>query len=175
MGEDKINRNIDICAGWEDRGDGHFRCRWFLAWVSFEQGETKNNDNQVWVGYYAGYSGGGSYEVEQFKAEIANSQLQSLFVEPWDLVSSEEIDWSESINEDEKLECLKADDQLWMWNIWKDDDSVWLKQESELELHNKLIRKDDMLYFNSRNFESDEISMIREICSLGGLTAGPMN
>ena len=185
MGEDKINRNIDICAGWEDQGGGHFRCRWFLAWVSFEQGETRNNHNHFLEGYYAGYSGGGSYEAETFKAEIANTQLQSLaityggeltwLVDHEDRVSSEQVDRWESTNVDDLDKKLFH--QMWMWNdndIWCDFDSIRLKPESELELHNKLIRKEDMLYFNSRNFDSDEISMIREICSLGGLTASPM-
>ena len=90
-------------------------------------------------------------------------------------MSSEQVDRWESTNVDDLDKKLFH--QMWMWNdndIWCDFDSIRLKPESELELHNKLIRKDDMLYFNSRNFDSDEISMIREICSLGGLTAGPM-
>jgi len=86
---------FNVCAGWEARGS-HFRCRWFVAWAVLERDDLVENASEMIAGVYAGYSGGGSFECEEFRAETGGCEVYTLWSDLWDRVSSEEIDWEKA-------------------------------------------------------------------------------
>lgn len=57
-----------INAGWELKGPGRVVCRWFVCWKILSPNEFS--------GTIAGYSGGGSFQVENFYAKTKKKAYQ---------------------------------------------------------------------------------------------------
>ena len=163
---------FNVCAGWEVRGS-HSRCRWFVAWAVLERDDLVENASEMIAGVYAGYSGGGSFECEEFRAETGGCEVYTLWSDLWDRVSSEEIDW-EKAGAGVSEVCQASWDVFREWNDydeWCESDCVWLRSDKVEELG--APNDDGMVYFNSREFSWEELVTIRELCSSAGLTGGP--
>ena len=81
----------------------------------------------------------------------------------------EGLHWEEV--EDAVVEtCDDALKVLWHWNnedLWCDNDSLYL---NELR-RGQTVQNGDMLTTSSEGWNSEDISILRDICTLGGLTA----
>ncbi len=158
-----------VNAGWECRPGAPARCRWFCLWKDLPDVACEDPGGLVIAGYYAGYSGGGTFEVEKFRGEICDDEVLSLWTVYEDLVEGIEINWEEV--EDAVVEtCDDALKVLWHWNnedLWCDNDSLYL---NELR-RGQTVQNGDMLTTSSEGWNSEDISILRDICTLGGLTA----
>ena len=131
----------------------------------------EKSGDRIIAGYYAGYSGGGSFEVEKFRGEICDYEVLSLWTVYEDLVEGVEINWDE-VEEAVVETCGDALEVLWYWNnedVWCDNDALYL---NELR-RDQTVQNGDMLVISSEGWNSEDISILREICTLGGLTARP--
>ncbi|MBM3384822.1 MAG: hypothetical protein FJY40_06785 [Betaproteobacteria bacterium] len=154
MAEDKW----EINAGWEVRGKKSI-CRWFVCWRVM-------GSNDTLVGALAGFSGGGSFEVERFYGKLKKKNLASLWVDFTDRVSDEEIEF-DSLDESIRQLCESALDQIWEWNdndVWSDTDEVVLRKD----MKSRTAVDEDMLLFATA-----KPPFLKELCGLGGLTAAP--
>jgi len=85
--DDSVSHEMKLNAAWEIKSENNHICRWFLAW-----NELSNNSI---AGAIAGYSGGGSFEVERFYAKIKNNKINELWIDSTDRISNEEIDFDD--------------------------------------------------------------------------------
>lgn len=126
---------------------------------------------RVIAGNYAGYSGGGTFEVEKFRGEIYDDELLSLWTVYEDLVNGTDINWEEV--EDAVVEtCDDALKVLWQWHhedLWCDNDSLYI---NELR-RGHTVQHGDMLTTSSGEWNSEDFKLLLDICALGGLTARP--
>jgi hypothetical protein len=149
-----------INAGWELKGPGRVICRWFACWKVLSQNEFS--------GTIAGYSGGGSFQVENFYAKTKNKSLSELWIDCYDRISGEEIEFVNA-GKDALAACNQATECLWQWN----DENEWLESDEVKLLEgigHELILKDDMYYYANENNP-----FIRLICEESGITAGPIS
>ena len=133
--------------------------------------DCKESGGRVIAGYYAGYSGGGTFEVEKFRGEICDDELLSLWTGYEDLVEGTDINWEE-VEEAVVETCDEALKVLWQWNnedLWCDNDSLFI---NELR-RGRTVQNGDMLTTSSGGWNSGDFRILREICALGGLTARP--
>jgi len=148
---------VPVNAAWEPSGDA-IRCRWFVAWELLRK-------NQI-AGAIAGYSGGGTFEVEQFWGELKDKEFTKCWVDCTDRVTEKEIDFS-SLPDDVTAVCERASALMWEWNDsaqWNESDSVYLRPEHK----GKLVAKRGMWRLEAGHFPG-----IRALCSYVGLTASP--
>ena len=130
---------INITAGWEKR-DGRTICRWMLAWFVIE-------DDGL-IGAAAGYSGGGSFQLERFCAKYKGNQLTSLMIDVEDKISGQEIDFFEDIPEEFQDLCDQCELEILDWvdrDLWEEDNQLRLN-------HNKreiCTESDDLLLFSN--------------------------
>ena len=156
---------FSVSAAWEPSAGDRMRCRWFVAWQFVENGET---GNQQIAGAIAGYSGGGTFEAEQFWVEFSPFRVPAkCWIDNTDRVTDEFIDFS-SLPENILAVCESASALMWEWNddaLWNDSDSVYLRPEHL----GKLVAKRGMRRLEAPNFEG-----LCALCSCAGLTAGPL-
>ncbi len=149
------SEEFSISAGWEGE-----TCRWFVALKDVSETEI--------AGAVAGYSGGGTFEVERFYARHSDDALEALWVDYTDRVSNEEIDF-ETLDQEILQVCEQGLGCIWEWNDhdeWSDSDRVALRAEKTDELESN----GDMLLL-----VTDASSFVRDICKAAGLTAAPSN
>jgi hypothetical protein len=147
-----------INAAWEIRSSSRYICRWFIAWMPSSDGGL--------IGAIAGYSGGGTFEVERFRAWSNNGDLNKLWIDFTDRISNEEIDF-DFLPVEELLICEEALDQLWAWN----DNQVW-NENDNIVLIDKLLPRlmpQDGLFF----YQTSTNQFLSTICKKAGLTAAP--
>ena len=160
-----------ICAGWEDRQDAPAKCRWFCLWVDVPGAELRDGVDRVMAGYYTGFSGGGCFEAEKFRAEVSGTQVLSVWNGFEDRVSGREVQWA-SVGDAVEDACYRAHKVVWQWNDedqWYDSDSVYLSESRRAEV----LIDGDMLLYNSGELTGEEVEVVRQICTLAGLTARP--
>ena len=88
-----------------------------------------------------------------------------------DLVEGADINWEE-VEEAVVETCDDALKVLWQWNnedLWCDNDSLCI---NELR-RGRTVQNGDMLTTSSGGWNSEDLRILREICTLGGLTARP--
>lgn len=144
-------------AGWEVR-DGRTICRWIMVW--------QESDDSI-VGCLGGYSGGGTFQLEQFLARFDSDKLSSLMIDTEDKITGDEIEFFDDVPEELLAICDDAQDHVLSWHDqeeWEDAEQLLLKEEHE----SSLTREGDMLLYspNTNRF-------LREILELSGITAGP--
>ena len=150
---------FSVNAAWEP-SDDRMRCRWFVAWQFVAKDQI--------AGAIAGYSGGETFEVEQFWAEFdAGSRIfDKCWIDCTDRVRSEDIDFS-SLTDNILAVCKDASALLWEWNdntLWNELDCVYLRAEHK----RKLVAKRGMWRLEAPSFEG-----LNALCSHAGLTVGP--
>jgi hypothetical protein len=147
-----------INGAWEARSETIFICRWLVAWENTTEGGM--------IGAIAGYSGGGSFEVERFRLWSLDQQVSKIWVDFTDRLSKEEIDFN-TLPPDELLICEEAIDKLWEWNdseVWNESDNIVLIEK----LLPRLIFLDGLyVYQTSVN------PFLSVICEKTGLTSAP--
>ena len=151
--------NWKVNAAWEERSRGKAICRWFVCW--------KTLDDDFVVGAVAGYSGGGSFEVERFYGQLSAGELISLWVDATDRVSSDEIEF-EDLAKEVLADCENALDKIWEWNnhdLWTETDEVALSKQRA-----RLTSEEDDLLRYSDGYEP----WLRKLCEMVGLTAAPL-
>ena len=152
------NLPLQLNAGWEIKSPSKSICRWLVAWV--QKGNTEI------AGAVAGYSGGGTFQVERFFGTYVDGRLDSLWIDLNDTISGEEVSFSDLDQEVLDL-CERALDTIWDWNdhdIWTESDDVVLIQSKRREL----IKEYDMYLHSTENHK-----YLKIICEKAGLTAGP--
>ena len=153
-GELKIN------AGWEER-DGRTVCRWIVVWSEASEGEI--------AGALGGYSGGGSFQMEQFFAKHDSSELTNLMIDIEDKITGEDIDFFDDIPSDFLTICDDAQDVIMEWH----DEDEWENSEQLLLLDDKiggLDKSGDMLLLNG-----GDSGFNKTILELAGVTAAPIS
>ena len=88
------------------------------------------------LGAVAGYSGGGSFQLEMFYATHDGTELTSLLIDLEDKISSKEIDFFTDVSEESQKLCSKCEDVILDWiNIeaWEDAEQLLLENS-----HNEL-------------------------------------
>lgn len=144
-------------AGWEVR-DGRNVCRWFVV--------CRLHDNHI-VGCLGGYSGSGSFQMEQFVASYSDKNLTSLKIDLEDKVTEKEIDFFSDVDDDLLSICDDAQDVVFEWNDqdeWEEGDQLLLLEEKI-----EICKKDgDMLLHRE-----GEVPHIKQILELAGITAAP--
>lgn len=151
-GEFKIN------AGWEQRDDG-FICRWILVWREI-------NRNSL-AGALGGYSGGGTFQMEQIYAEFSANKLTSLMIDLEDKITGKEIDFFEDITAEASSLCDDAQDIIIEWHDegeWEDGEQLVLLDERRTSL---TVEGDLLLLAKNQS------GFVAEILKLAGITAGP--
>ena len=164
---------VHVCAGWESSAP--YRCRWFVAWSGLDRDDLVYGASEMIAGVYAGYSGGGTFEVEEFRAETADCEVYTFWSDEKDLVSGEEIDCDPSAWKGVDAACKAAWTVFRQWmddEEWSESHAVWLREMKLGEL--TASDEGDLVCYNSRDFRWDEIETIRELFSFTGLTAGPV-
>ncbi len=149
---------MNLNAGWEVRTPEKSICRWFVAW--------KDLGDEGLVGAVAGYSGGGTFEVERFFAKRTRSELSALWIDFEDRVTGKEISF-DNLSEDLLAECEAALDCIWDWNdndVWNDTDEVVLLKSK----HDVIASSGDMYLYSTC-----QEPFLKIICEMAGLTAAP--
>jgi hypothetical protein len=162
--------NFEIEAGWERDGDD-YRCRWCVI------SRPLNEDDYGRIaGVGAGYSGGGTFEVERFYLEIDDDgEATKLIIESGhDAINDpdregEGIDWFSDMDEDVREAAEAAYILLLRWNdedAWGNDDQLHLRADKLNEP--ELQEDDDML-----RIRTDDEPYPRWVCDAIGLSASP--
>ena len=149
---------MNINSGWEKREDRSI-CRWMLVWIEAE-------DNCL-LGAVAGYSGGGSFQLEMFYATHDGTELTSLLIDLEDKISNKEIDFFTDVSEESQELCSKCEDVILDWiNIeaWEDAEQLLLENR-----HNETLKESgDLLLFSNASSKFAKV-----ILENAGITASP--
>ncbi|MBT5670110.1 MAG: hypothetical protein HN616_05440 [Proteobacteria bacterium] len=116
---------INITAGWEKR-DGRTICRWMLAWFVIE--------DDALIGAAAGYSGGGSFQLEMFCAKYKGNELTSLMIDVEDKITGQEIVFFEDVPQESLDLCEQCEDVILDWvdrEAWYEADQLLLKNSKK--------------------------------------------
>lgn len=147
-----------INAAWEKR-DGRSICRYMIVWKEIAEDKL--------AGALGGYSGGGSFQMEQFFAIYNSKSLINLMIDNKDVITGQEIDFFDDVPEEFRKICDDAQDVIFEWNEqekWEDDDQLILKLQKE-----QFLRPEgDMLIL-----ASDKSDFLKKILSESGITSWP--
>ena len=154
MTDDLFNVN----AGWEER-DGRSICRWILVWQETGPG--------VIAGVLGGYSGGGSFQLEQLYAKFSDDGLTNLLIDTEDKVTGDYIVFFEDVPGEILSLCDDAQDVVWEWH----DEDEWEDAEQLLLLEGRAseLSSDGQLLYLAKDFTP----FAREILEKAGITAAP--
>lgn len=150
--------NFKMNAAWERR-DGRAICRYMIVW--------KEIGGDTLAGTLGGYSGGGSFQMEQFFARREADKLLSLMIDNEDKINGQEIDFYDDVPEEFRAICDDAQDILLEWNDqdeWEEDENLVLRNAKEV----LLSPKGDMLFLSSGNS-----TFLKQILMKAGITAAP--
>lgn len=155
------NRESDfkINAGWERRDDSAI-CRWIIVWQELA-------DNHL-AGAIGGYSGGGSFQVEQFYAKQFDGRLANLLIDIEDRITGASIDYWEDVPPEIRRISDDAQDVIFEWNDrdeWEDSDHLVLLKDRIRALR----EEEDMLLLSS-----SYTPFAKDILASVGITAGPV-
>lgn len=136
--------NLSVNAGWEAR-NGQPICRWMLVWVELSQDE--------FAGCAAGYSGGGSFQMEKFYLQRSAGEIALLQIDNEEKISGEFADFSSVVPHRAVLVCEDCQDEVISWHdagIWEETDNLFLLKERS----HKLVAHEDMLIFKNSNADA---------------------
>lgn len=146
-------------GGWELR-PGRIICRWMLVWADVTEGEI--------AGCAAGYSGGGSFQMEKFYLKHRRGTTSLLQIDNQDKVTGEFADFSIVVPPSVVTICEDCQDELLSWHDqdkWEDSDNLCLREG----LSEELILSGDMLFNN--NAKAGTLVNVLEYI---GITARPL-
>lgn len=152
--------DFKINAGWERRNDRAI-CRWIIVWQDLPEGKI--------AGAIGGYSGGGSFQLEQFYAQQAAGQLIKLLIDTEDKITGDPIDFWEDAPANARSISDDAQDVIFEWNDrdeWEENDQLILLESKSWEL----LEEQDMLLMRR-----DYNSFAKDILSSIGITAAPVD
>lgn len=158
--EGSSGNTFKINAGWEKRTDGGAICRWIIVWQQIDESQI--------AGAIGGYSGGGTFQVEQFFAQIEDGNLSSLMIDIEDKITGKEIDFWEDVPSKMRAISDDAQDVIFDWN----DREEWEDAEQLVLVADKAdaLREDgDMLLL-----DKDYTPFAHDILSSVGITAVPV-
>jgi hypothetical protein len=153
----RLRKNIN--AGWEIR-DGRSICRWMLVWTEAAQGEI--------AGCAAGYSGGGTFQLEKFYLLHVGNDVTFLQIDNEEKIQSKFSEFIASVPGYAVEICEDCQDEILSWH----DNENWEEAESLYLLHDKsegLYQLDDMLLF--RNADANPLVRVLECL---GITSKPI-
>lgn len=153
-----MNRDYKINGGWEVR-DGRTICRWMLVWVDLNQGEI--------AGCAAGYSGGGSFQLEKFYLMHRRGKIEFLQIDNEDKIHGEFADFSAVVPSQAVGICEDCQDEILSWHDerqWEETDNLCLREDKSLELKSD----GDMLLNNG-----SEANLLISVLECMGLTSRP--
>jgi hypothetical protein len=159
-GDDQMTDEFMINAAWEIRDERNI-CRYMVVWKTLNQSSI--------AGVLAGYSGGGSFQLEQFVAHFSNDKLTSLMIDMEDKITGREIDFFDDVPGELLELCDDAQDIVMEWNNqdeWEDAEQLLLLENREEEL----TQKDDLLLY-----EKGDSILLREILEKAGITSAPIS
>ena len=160
VGDANNPSELKINAGWEER-DGRTVCRWIVVWSEASEGEI--------AGAFGGYSGGGSFQMEQFFAKHAGSELTNLMIDTEDKITGEDIDFFDDIPSNVLSICDDAQDVIMEWHDqdeWEDAEQLVLLDDKIAELD----KSEEMLLLNG-----GDSGFNKAILELAGVTAAPVS
>jgi hypothetical protein len=131
---------------WEIRNDRAI-CRWMIAWVTTQGG---------FIGCAAGYSGGGSFQLERFYMTADNLHLECDF------------DYEEIAPDEARLVAEDCQDFILGFhdaNVWLQSDNLILNSDKQI-----LMKCDKDLLYGS----TDTVDQFKKIFIKLGLTAQPI-
>ena len=147
-----------INAGWEKRDDKYI-CRWMVVWQDIDGGSI--------AGAFGGYSGGGSFQMEQFYAKHSANTLTTLLIDMEDKVTGDDIDFFDDVPSEALPICDDAQDIIIDWHDedeWEEAEQLYLLDEK----HSGLIVDDDLLLL-----AESKSAFVAEILRLAGVTSAP--
>jgi len=149
-----------INAAWEERDERNI-CRWMVVFSLL-------NESTI-AGVLAGYSGGGSFQLEQFVAHYLDDKLTSLMIDMEDKITGGEIDFFDDVPGELLEVCDGAQDIVMEWN----DQDEWENAEQLILLgyrEEELTQKGDLLLY-----EKGDSIFLREILEKAGINSAPVS
>jgi len=131
-------------GSWEIK-DGRSICRWFISWSEYKDG---------FIGAIAGYSGGGSFQLEKFY--ISNSKV----------VTSDEEDYAD-LDTDALVNAEDGQDLIFAYN----DEEKWFESDTLILMDLNLDEFDENTGFLSIGEKVPE--MLIQLYEKVGLTSKP--
>lgn len=150
-----------INCGYEAK-DGRSICHWMVVWEELSEGEI--------AGCVGGYSGGGSFQLEQFYAVFRNGKFEKCMIDLYEKVSGAEIDFFEEVPTNASDICNEAQDVFYKWNVrdeWEDSEQLLLVTPPPHEL---VKAADDMFLYSTAYAD-----FIPQLLEWVGVTAKPLN
>jgi len=150
-----------INCGYEAK-EGRSICRWMVVWEELNEGEI--------AGCVGGYSGGGSFQLEQFYAVFKNDKFEKCMIDLYEKVSGAEIDFFEEVPANASDICNEAQDVFYKWNVrdeWEDSEQLLLAAPPPHEL---VKAADDMFLYSTAYAD-----FIPQLLEWVGVTAKPRN
>ena len=147
-----------INGGWEVR-NGRTICRWMLAWVDLNQGEI--------AGCAAGYSGGGSFQLEKFYLQHSKGNITLLQIDNEEKIQGKFADFSAVVPPQAVGICEDCQDEVLSWHDeqqWEEADNLCLREDKLL----KIKSDGDMLLNNG-----SEANFLISVLGCLGLTSRP--
>ena len=147
-----------VNCGYEAK-EGRSVCRWMVVWEELKAGEI--------AGCVGGYSGGGSFQLEQFYAVLNEGKFEKCMIDLCEKVSGAEIDFFEDVPANASDICNSAQDVFCEWNIrdeWEESEQLLLVSNPPHEL----VKEDDMLLYSTAYAD-----FIPQLLEWVGITARP--
>jgi len=147
-----------INCGYEAR-ESRSVCRWMVVWEELTKDE--------FAGCVGGYSGGGSFQLEQFYAVFKGGKFERCMIDLYDKVSGAEIDFFADVPTSALSICNDAQDIFYHWNIkdkWEESEQLLLVPNPPQEL----LKEEDMFSYSSAYAE-----FIPQLLEWVGITARP--
>lgn len=149
----------NINAGWEVR-DGRSICRWMLVWGNMSHTEI--------AGCAAGYSGGGTFQLEKFYLRYSRKEITFLQIDNEEKVSSSFLDFSIAVPNHIVDICEDCLDEILSWHDkdkWIDAENLCLLEEK----YSNLSQDGDMLLF-----QTSDAQILIKVLDYLGITSRPL-
>jgi hypothetical protein len=132
------DQRLKFNAGWEPR-NGRTICRWMIVWVELFDSE--------FAGCAAGYSGGGSFQLEKFYLRLSGAGVTFLQIDNEEKISGNFADFSCAVPPGALRTCENCQDEILSWHDrekWDQADNLCLlpgKFQDEISSDDMLIQK----------------------------------
>ncbi|MDL1870275.1 hypothetical protein FBQ98_12725 [Gammaproteobacteria bacterium PRO6] len=110
-------------GAWEfDESDGSARCRWFVAFDRV--------GDETFLGVLTGYVGSGEFAYEEFVVIVRDGEIASCIVDNMDLVSDQEVDGQDILDENRRRTPCDFHEVFEMFNFGWGNDCQYLQPEA---------------------------------------------
>ncbi len=116
----QFKSDFSVNAAWEAR-DGRTICRWMLVWLNLSQSEI--------AGCAAGYSGGGTFQLEKFYIRHNGDEISFLQIDNEDRINSVFADFSSVVPRSAVEVSENCQDLVLSWHDtekWEDAENLYL-------------------------------------------------